>query len=267
MKNFMKVLFSLLLAWLLGDLTGCVTTPETGKTAFIITSENQEKSMGEEAFRQTLSKEALSTNARWNQILQRVGQRISKEARKSDYAWEFKLIESKQKNAFCLPGGKVAFYTGIFPIAKTEAGLAAIMGHEVAHAIARHAGQRMSMMLGTQLAMAGFEAILGGNDRDSKNLLLGALGLGFTVGAALPFSRANETEADRIGLVYSARAGYDPNEAPAVWSRMAQMGSSGPTILSTHPASEDRMRELSAQLPQVLPIYERSDKLGAGETL
>lgn len=250
-------------------LLGCVTTPETGRRAFVLTSEAEEAKMGEQAYREILAKEKTSTNARWNAILQRVGQRIAQAAQKPNFHWEFRLIESTQKNAFCLPGGKVAFYTGIFPIAKNEAGLAAIMGHEVAHATARHGGQRISVALGTQLGMAGIQAAMGsGGDSTNKRLVLAALGLGTNVGVALPFSRSNESEADEIGLIYMARAGYDPREAPGIWARMAEGAGGGPPqFLSTHPASLDRKRALEAQQAKAWPIYEKSPQYGAGETL
>ena len=249
-------------------LSACVTTPETGRRAFVLTSEAEEAKMGDQAYREILSKEKVSSNARWNAILQRVGQRIAQAAAKPSFHWEFRLIESAQKNAFCLPGGKVAFYTGIFPIAKTEAGLAAIMGHEVAHATARHGGQRISVALGTQLGMAGLQAAMGGGDSTNKRMVLAALGLGTNVGVALPFSRSNESEADEIGLIYMARAGYDPREAPGIWARMAEGAGGGPPqFLSTHPASLDRKRALEAQQAKAWPIYEKSPQYGAGETL
>jgi metalloendopeptidase OMA1, mitochondrial len=249
-------------------VSACVTIPETGGHAFILTSENQEAALGEQAFRETLSTERLSTNRRWAEILERVGRRIAEASRKSDYQWEFKLVESKEKNAFCLPGGKVAFYTGIFSVAQNEAALAAVMGHEVAHATARHGGQRMTLSFGTGLAFEGLSAILGGGGGTrQKQLLLGALGLGTKLGVALPFSRGNESEADRIGLVYMARAGYDPAEAPRFWQRFGQEGRTPPQFLSTHPASEERMQSLIEQQAEVRSLYSRSPQYGLGETL
>lgn len=260
---------SIALALLL-SLTACVTVPETGRQAFIVTSEAEENQLGAQAYKEILSNEPISGNSRWNKILQRVGKRIADAANKPGFQWEFKLIESKEPNAFCLPGGKVAFYTGILPIAKNEAGLAAIMGHEVAHATARHGGQRMTRALGTQIGLAGLSALLGGDDKSTKKgLLMAALGVGASVGVMLPFSRGNEEEADKIGLIYMARAGYDPRAAPRLWGRMhkAAGGSSPPEFLSTHPPSLKRQKSLKAQLPQVMPIYQRSSKVGLGEAL
>lgn len=250
-------------------LSGCVSTPESGRSALVLTSVATENSLGEQAYSQILSKERLSHNEHWKTILQRVGNRIATAANQPDFQWQFSLIESKEKNAFCLPGGKVAFYTGIFPLAVNEAGLAAVMGHEVAHATARHAGQRMTLAMGTQIGLGGLEMLLnGGGKRTDRQLLLAALGVGAQVGAILPFSRANEAEADEIGIIYMARAGYDPAAAPALWDRFAREVKGGPPkFLSTHPASEDRSRELQALLPKAQREYEKSPKYGLGETL
>jgi len=262
--NMKFFLMSALVSFL---LLGCVTVPETGRRAFILTSEAEENQLGRQAYSEVLGKERLSTNHRWNQILQRVGQRIAAAANRPDYQWEFKLIESKEKNAFCLPGGKVAVYTGILSVCQNEAGLATVIGHEVAHATARHGGQRMTVALGSQLGLAALSAAIGGEDTSQKRLILAALGVGTTVGAILPFSRANEAEADEIGLIYMARAGYDPREAPKFWGRFAGEGGGTPTFLSTHPSSESRTQALSAQVSRVLPIFERSPKFGLGEML
>ncbi len=253
------------LAALLVLLSGCVTTPETGRRAFVVTSEEQENSMGTQAFQETLSKERLSQDKHLTSMLERVGYRIARAAAKPEYRWEFKLIESKTENAFCLPGGKVAVYTGILAKCKNEAALAAVLGHEVAHATARHGGQRISSALGVQAGITALQLILGGEDSRDRRLLFAALGLGANVGVLLPFSRANESEADEIGLIYTARAGYDPREAPRFWDRFGNDGST-PVFLSTHPKSRDRKAALEAQLPKAMQIYEGSPKYGIGET-
>lgn len=246
---------------------GCVKNPETGKSAFILTSEAEENQLGEQAFGEVLRKERVSRDPRWNELLLRVGNRVSRAANKPNFKWEFVLIDSPQKNAFCLPGGKVAFYTGILSIAKNEAGIAAIMGHEVAHATSRHAGQRITVNLGAELGLAGLSALLGGGDSTEKNLLMAALGLGTQVGVALPFSRGNESEADEIGLTYMARAGYDPREAPGIWERMEKAAGGGPPeFLSSHPSNSGRRTALTGQLPRVMPLYEKSPRYGAGES-
>ncbi len=222
--------------------------------------------MGEQAYSEVLKKERVSSNARWNEIVKRVGTRIAAAANKPEYKWEFKLIESKEQNAFCLPGGKVAIYTGILPVCQNEAALAAVMGHEVAHATARHGGQRISMALGTQIGLMGLSAILGGEETKEKGILLAALGLGSQVGVMLPFSRSNESEADEIGLVYMARAGYDPAEAPRFWDRFSQVSQGAPPeFLSTHPASSSRKAALESQLPKANALYSTSAKYGIGD--
>lgn len=248
---------------------GCVTSRETGKTSVIMTSEAQEAQLGAQAFTEVLQKQPVSHNARWNAILQRVGDRVAAAANKPSFRWEFKLLESKEKNAFCLPGGKVAFYTGIYPVAVNEAGLAAIMGHEVAHATERHAGQRLTLAFGTEAGIEILSAILGSKgSSEKKQMILAALGVGAMVGVMLPFSRENESDADAVGLTYMARAGYDPREAPKLWGRMAASeGGRPPVFLSTHPASDERRKALESQIPKVWGDYEASAKVGTGENL
>lgn len=247
-------------------ILGCVTTP-SGRKAFIVTSEAQENALGEQAYRETLRSERVSGDSRLTGILRRVGERIARVAEKPSYRWEFKLIESRQQNAFALPGGKVAFYTGILPVCENEAGLATVMGHEIAHATARHGGQRITTALGLQLGMAGVSIALGNKREKKTQLILAALGLGATVGVMLPFSRSNESEADEIGLLYMARAGYDPREAVRFWARFGRKGGGSPEFLSTHPSSPKRQRALQAQLVRALPLYESSPQYGLGETL
>lgn len=260
--------FTICLLVILVSVIGCVTTPESGRKVFLLTSESEEARLGESAYREALSKSRRARDPKWNAILQRVGNRIAEAARKPDFRWEFALIESPEKNAWCLPGGKVAFYTGMLSVFENEAQMAAVMGHEVAHATARHAGSRMTIALGTELGLAAASALMGGSEGDKKKqLLLAALGLGANVGVALPFSRSHETEADEIGLIYMARAGYDPKEARKFWARFSNVsgGSGVPTFLSTHPASRDREENLGRKIPSVLSEYERSAGYGVGE--
>jgi len=256
-------LFSFLLGIFL--VTGCVTNPETGKKAFLLISEGEEMALGAQAYQQVLGKNKLSSRKDWDSVLQRVGKRISEAANRPQFQWQFSLIESPEKNAFCLPGGKVAVYTGILPILKNEAGMAAVIGHEVAHATLRHGGQRLSAQLGTQLGVLVLGQVLSGKETLQKQAVLAALGLGVQVGVLLPFSRANETEADEIGLRYMARAGYDPHEAPLLWERFGATEKGGPPVfLSTHPASASRQAFLKEQIPQVWTLYEKSQKYGKG---
>jgi predicted Zn-dependent protease len=249
-------------------LSACITSRETGRSSFNFIPESFEASLGESSYRQILEKERQSSNSRWNGILQRIGNRIAQVAERPDFKWEFKLIESKEKNAFCLPGGKVAFYTGIFPVAQTEAGIAVVMGHEVAHATERHGGQRISMSIPVSVGLAGLAAAMGkDNNNKMKQLIFAGLGVGANVGILLPFSRDNESEADEVGLKFMAKAGYDPREGSKFWGRFASEGSSVPTFLSTHPSSASRQAALEAQVNKVWPLYEQSPKYGVGEVL
>lgn len=201
-------------------------------------------------------------------MVEEIGRRIAAVANQPDFQWEFKTLESDEPNAFCLPGGKVAIYTGIFKYAKNEAGLATVMGHEIGHAIARHGGQRMSEQMATSALMGAAGLGLSKMDNTKKGLIIAALGAVTTVGVTLPFSRAHETEADEIGLVLMSKAGYDPRESVNFWDRFSKAGGKAPMkFLSTHPASEDRKAHLQKMLPQVLSLYENSSKIGIGNDL
>ncbi len=217
-------------------------------------SEQEEAQLGIQAYAEETSKYPLVTTGAQYEMVQRVGTKIAAASGK-DYAWEFKLLKADDvPNAFCLPGGKVAVYTGILPITQNEAGLAAVIGHEVAHATERHGGKRMTQSTLTQAALAAVGAGLSFStmDDEAKQGVLAAFGVGAQLGVLLPYSRGHETEADEVGIRYAIRAGYDPYEAVRLWERMAQLGSGGPQWLSTHPASEERARNLQAKIPQIL---------------
>lgn len=265
MSHKSPLVTAFLLAFL---LAGCYRVPITGRNAFIVTSEQQENELGTQAYQQQLAGATPSRDTRATAITERVAKRIAEVANRPDFQWEFHLVESKEANAFCLPGGKIAVYTGILPVAKNEASLAIIVGHEVGHAVARHAGQRITLLYGEQLTFGVLSSLLGGPDGFDKKVLEGALGLGAQVGINLPFSREQESEADIIGLHYAASAGYDPAEGPKLWQRMDALSQSAPpTFLSDHPASQARAKSLEAELPQVQPLYDKSPKYGLGETL
>ena len=249
-------------------VTACVTTPVTERKALILIPFEQELALGAQAYREVLNKEKESGDERLKAIIRRVGRRIASVSDMPDLDWEFTLIESKEKNAFALPGGKVAFYEGILGVCENEAGVATVMGHEVAHAIARHGAQRLSQ----ELIMTGVltAAAIRLEDRNNKDLILAALGLGATVGITLPFSRMNEAEADYIGLIYMARAGYDPREAVNFWRRFNKLkkGKQIPEFLSTHPSDEKRIQEIERLLPLALKEYARAGHhYGLGERL
>ena len=198
-------------------------------------------------------------------MVKKVGQNIQKAVEKyladkgasselNGFAWEFNLIDDpKTANAWCMPGGKVAFYTGILPICKDEAGIAVVMGHEVAHAIANHGRERMSQQMVAQFGLSTLSAAMGQNPTLTNEILMQAVGAGTSLGM-LKFSRTHESEADHIGLIFMAMAGYDPNEAPKFWERMTQMsgGQQPPEFMSTHPSHETRIKDLQSWIPEAM---------------
>ncbi|NEQ55775.1 MAG: M48 family metallopeptidase, partial [Leptolyngbya sp. SIO3F4] len=215
----------------------------------------------------------LSNNKEQAAMIERVGRRIQAAVEKymtdigaasqlNGFNWEFKLIEDDNTvNAWCMPGGKVAFYTGILPICQDEAGVAVVMGHEIAHAIANHGGERMSQGMLQQLGMSSLAVALGQNPTMTNQLLLQSIGIGSQIGM-LSFSRQHESEADKIGLIFSSMAGYDPRVAPEFWKRMkaASGGQAPPEFLSTHPSSDRRINDLNAQMPEAMKIYNQYKK-------
>ncbi len=252
---------------LLMMVSACVTVPHTQRRALNLISVERELALGEEAYKSILSQSRLAESPRWLEILRRAGHRIASVSDMPSLKWEFNLIQSDQMNAFCLPGGKVAVYTGIMPIARNEAGIAAILGHEVAHAVARHAAERMSQALLLQLGLGLADISL--KDNRYRDIILASLGVGSTVGVLLPYSRKHEREADEIGILYMAKAGYDPTEAVRVWERFSRAESTQrPEFLSTHPTAPSRIEALKQMLPRARYEYERaSERRGLGEPL
>jgi predicted Zn-dependent protease len=238
-------------------LTACTTAPYTERPQLILISQADENQLGASAFRQVLSKEKVSRNPELQAVVNRIGWRIATAAGHPDLRWEFVVIDdSKTANAFALPGGKVGVYTGIFPIARTEAGLAAVMAHEVAHVLARHGAERMSQGLLTRMGAAAIHAGMAGSDPAVVQGVLTAYGLGASVGVLLPYSRLQESEADRIGLILTAQAGYDPREALHFWERMAREDRRRPPeFLSTHPSPGHRIEEIQRWIPNALTSY------------
>jgi metalloendopeptidase OMA1, mitochondrial len=248
-------------------LTACATTPISDRQALILIPEWQEIQFGEQAYKKALKDQKDSENTHLNQVLKRVGRQIAAVSAMPKLDWEFRLIESEDKNAFALPGGKVAVYTGMLAICKNEAGLATVLSHEIAHVIARHGAQRMSQQLLLTGAMMGASLSLRNNTQ--RNIIMSALGLGVLYGVTLPFSRGDEGEADQIGLVYMARAGYDPEEAIRFWKRFSKEkgDKNPPEWASTHPADETRVRGLKSYLSRAKYSYENIKlKHGLGET-
>ncbi len=239
-------------------LPACNTVKETGRSRFLITSEREEIGLGADAYRQILSESKVVKGTPDAQMVARVGQRIAAAAEMGgyDYEWEFNLIDAPDSvNAFALPGGKVAIYTGILPITSNEDGLAAVMGHEIAHVTARHGGERMSQQFAAGVLTAAAAIGLEESDLDdsTKVGILAALGVGAQFGVLLPYSRTHESEADEIGLRFMIRAGYDPFEAPKLWLRMARLNPNRPPVfMSTHPDPVYRARSLEEMIPRLL---------------
>ena len=239
-------------------LAGCAAAPYTRRSQLILISSEEENKLGARAFQQVLGKSHVDGRAQVNGAVEAVGQRLARVAERPDYKWRFVAIDDpKQQNAFCLPGGKVAVYTGIFPIAESTNGLAVVLGHEIAHALARHGAERISQGLVTQAGGSLLGAWLGGGP--GTNTILAAYGLGAQLGVLLPYSRTQESEADHIGLLLMARAGYDPRGALAFWHRMERAaGGNPPEFLSTHPSHGTREQQIQAWLPEAMRYYEAS---------
>jgi predicted Zn-dependent protease len=237
-------------------LFACQTVPVTGRQQLILLSAQEETRMGLDAYEQILKEEKLSQDPQVNAMVRRVGRRIADVSNRPDFQWEFRVIEKDVANAFALPGGKVAVYTGILKYTQTEAGLAVVMGHEVAHALARHGGERMSQSMVAQFGLTLGDIALGG----SNPVVMQAVTMAYGLGVQLPFSRHQESEADHIGLVLMAQAGYDPNEAVPFWQRMSsgKTGSAPPEFLSTHPSGATRIRQLQQWMPEALQYYSPS---------
>jgi predicted Zn-dependent protease len=226
----------------------------------VLVPEDQELALGAQSYEETLKTAKLSTDPAAVAMVRRAGARIAKISARPDLAWEYNLIEDpKTVNAFCLPGGKVAVYSGILPVTKNEAGLAVVLGHEIAHAIAKHGAERMSQQMLMVVGQASLEVALREKPAQSRAIFMAAYGLGAQYGVAQPFGRGQESEADHIGLIYMARAGYDPREAVAFWKRMeAAGGSQPPEFLSTHPSHDRRISDLEKWMPEAVAEYDKS---------
>ena len=241
---------------------GCDTVPVTGRKQLNLMSSSQEMQLGVTSFEQLKKTTPINHDPAVNALVQKVGKRIAAVATPDmpNAQWEFVVFESKEANAFCLPGGKVGVYTGILPITKDESGLATVLGHEVSHAVARHGAERMSeAMLEQDLGQA-VGMSLSHSDPRMQAAAQVAYGLTTQVGMELPHSRAQESEADHIGLIYMARAGYDPEAAVQFWQRFMQYdqqqgGSGTPAFLRTHPTDEKRIEQLQQWMPEAKAQY------------
>ncbi|MEO8231907.1 MAG: M48 family metallopeptidase [Ignavibacteriota bacterium] len=246
----------------------CATVPITGRSQLSLIPASEINAMSFAQYGEFLQQNKLSSNKSDIDMVKRVGVRIqhavetyfaqnnlSKEL--AGYAWEFNVVESPEVNAWCMPGGKVVVYTGILPITKDETGLAVVMGHEIAHAIAQHGGERMSQGLLQQLGGVALSVALKNEPETTQNIFMTAYGVGTTLGVMLPFSRTQESEADHLGLIFMAMAGYNPNAAVDFWTRMAANSGGGapPEWLSTHPSNKTRIADIKKFLPEAMQYY------------
>jgi predicted Zn-dependent protease len=268
----MKIVLKPTLVVLLGLLllqSGCTEVEISGRTQFNIVPDSTMNSMSFQSYNEFLSKHKLSTNAGQTNMVKRIGGRIQNAVEQyceqndtldqlEGYKWEFNLVEDPNVNAWCMPGGKVVVYTGILPIAQGEAGLAVVMGHEIAHAFAKHGAERMSHALIVQMGGIALSTALEDRPELTKNLFMQSYGIGTTLGV-LKYSRTHENEADHLGLIFMAMAGYNPEEAVRFWQRMAaqKTGAQPPEFLSTHPANETRIQNLKNLLPDAMRYYKQ----------
>jgi Putative Zn-dependent protease, contains TPR repeats len=249
-------------------IDSCSKVPITGRRQLDLVPESQVISLSFDGYQKVLKDNKLSTNMEQTRMVKNVGIHIqgavetymaqhNLKDRLSGFKWEFNLLESPTVNAFCMPGGKVAFYTGIMPICKDEIGIAVVMGHEVAHAIANHGGERMSQGLVQQMGGVAIAVALKDKPETTQQLALSAYGVGSNVFGMLPYSRLHESEADRLGLIFMAMAGYDPREAPKFWERMSSMskGQKPAEFLSTHPSDATRISDLNKEMNEALKYY------------
>jgi len=264
----MKKALSVILA--LSLLYSCATVPVTGRKQLSLVSSGEINQMSAQQYQEVIKKGPLSNDKEQTELVKRVGIRIQKAVEQymaqkgasdqlAGFNWEFNLIQDdKTVNAWCMPGGKVAFYTAILPICKDELGVAVVMGHEVAHAIANHGRERMSQGLLAEFGLSTISAAMGQNPTATQQIFMKAMGVGTNVGM-LKFSRSHESEADHMGLIFMAMAGYDPASAPKFWERMSSLsgGSQPPEFLSTHPSHDTRIKDLEGWIPEANQYYKK----------
>lgn len=236
-------------------------TNEAGRTVRVALDPKQEAALGLQSYRQVLSQSQTLSTGKDYDLVRRCAERLAQATGESgkDFNWQVSLVRSPQVNAFCLPGGKICVYTGIIPVAKTENGLAVVMGHEMAHATLRHGSERLLQQKTTNTLMTGVRFSVGDLSYEQQRAVMGAIGAGAQYGFLLPFSREHESEADEIGLMYMAKAGYDPREAVTFWQRMSQQNGGQPMeFTSTHPSNTTRIENLKKLMPKALTLYQGS---------
>ncbi len=251
-------------------VVACSTNPLSKKSQLTLLPESELQAMGTQQYQQFLSSSRVvsSSNNRDAEMVRRVGQRVTRAVESyyqqngmtdklNGFKWEYNLVDDKAVNAWCMPGGKIVVYTGLLPVSQNEAALAVVVGHEVSHALLQHGNQRMSQGLLQQLGGVALSVAVANKPAETQNLFLAAYGAGTTVGVMLPFSRKQELEADRYGLIFTAMAGYNPQEAIPLWERMerASNGQSPPEFLSTHPTEGRRIEQLQQYMPEAMKYY------------
>lgn len=249
-------------------LVGCSTVPITGRKQLSFIPQGELMTLSDQSYKEVLSQSQIEKDSAWSKKVTTVGEKIAvaaeafmkengMEKELANYKWEFNLVDDSETiNAFCMPGGKIVVYTGILPVAQDENGLATVMSHEVAHALANHGGERMSHELIVQAGGMGLSQLMKSKPEKARQIISQVYGAGAQYGVLLPYSRAQESEADHIGLILMARAGYDPHAAVPFWERMSQLGGTTPAeFLSTHPATSKRIADITKELPEAEKYY------------
>lgn len=267
LKRYAGIVVPILLMFV---ILSCSSVPLTGRSQLNLIPDSQMLSMSFDQYGQFLKENKVSTDAKSTAMVRTVGKRIQSAVERyvassgqpdllNGYNWEFNLVESKDVNAWCMPGGKVVVYTGILPITKDEAGLSVVLGHEIAHAVAKHGSERMTQGMLAQFGGVALSQVIKDKPAETQQLYMSAFAIGAQYGALLPFSRTQESEADHLGLIFMAMAGYNPNTAVDFWQRMAAQGGGNkpPEFMSTHPADETRIADIKAEMPEAMKYYKK----------
>jgi predicted Zn-dependent protease len=248
-------------------LLSCAVVPMTGRKQFVAIPSSQMITLSAESYSQVLAEGTLSSNEYYVSTVRKVGERLTAavetylkqnnlQSATDGYTWEYNVLVSEELNAWCMPGGQIAFYEGILPVCQDENGIAVVMGHEIAHAVAQHGNERMSQQMAIQMGGIALSEALSTQKQETIDLAMLAFGVGTQVGVMLPYSRTHESEADELGLYFMAMAGYNPQTAPAFWERMAEKGGSRPPeFLSTHPDPSNRIKDLEQHMPKAMEYY------------
>ncbi len=265
----MKKIYVLFVLFVALAIISCSVVPFTGRKQLIIVPESEMIAMGLASYTEFIKGNPVSSDQANVNMVREVGKKLSDAvdyyfaasnmgSRLNGYKWEYSLVESTVPNAFCLPGGKIVIYSGILPYTLDRNGLAVVVSHEIAHAVAQHGNERMSQQLLLQFGNVALSEVIRNKPEETKNIYNSVYGLGAQYGVMLPYSRENEYEADKIGLIFMALAGYDPNTAVGFWERMSSIGGTKPPeFMSTHPSDENRIRKIRAAIPDIIQFYKK----------